>query len=199
MAKASDIRTELRRARRALDDRARASASDAACERLSRHPLFRNARHLAVYLPADGEIDPLPLAWRAWATGKRVYLPVLMPAGIRRLWFAPFDPEARLLPNRYGIPEPARAARTRVPPMRLDLVITPLVAFDTEGHRLGMGGGFYDRTFGYLLRHQRWLRPRLVGLAYDFQRCDRLPVAPWDVPLTAVATEQHWYGVRGEE
>jgi 5-formyltetrahydrofolate cyclo-ligase len=75
----------------------------------------------------------------------------------------------------------------------LDLVLTPLVAFDAQGHRLGMGGGFYDRSFAYLLRHSRWLRPRLIGLAYDFQRQTRLPHQPWDVPLHAIATDHRLY------
>jgi 5-formyltetrahydrofolate cyclo-ligase len=77
--------------------------------------------------------------------------------------------------------------------LSLDLVLAPLVAFDAHGNRLGMGGGFYDRSFAYLLRHTRWLRPRLIGLAYDFQRQSRLPSQAWDVPLQAIATDQHLY------
>lgn len=125
--------------------------------------------------------------------GKRVYLPVLVPHGENRLWFARYTPDTHLVPNRFGIPEPARAPHRRIAPLALDAVFTPLVAFDPTGHRLGMGGGFYDRSFAYLLRHRRWLRPRLIGLAYDFQCVDRLPAEPWDVPLHAIVTDRSLY------
>jgi len=188
-----ELRSELRAARRALDDHERRSCADACARQLLNHPGFRNARRIAAYLPADGELDTTPLIERAWEMGKRVYLPVLLPHGAKRLWFARYTPDTQLIRNRFGIPEPARATHTRVAPLSLDLVLTPLVAFDAQGHRLGMGGGFYDRSFAYLLRHNRWLRPRLIGLAYDFQRHTRLPHQPWDVPLHAIATDHRLY------
>jgi 5-formyltetrahydrofolate cyclo-ligase len=83
--------------------------------------------------------------------------------------------------------------RQRIQPLALDLVLTPLVGFDHKGNRLGMGGGYYDRSFAFLLRRQNWKKPRLVGLAYDFQQLDKLPAKNWDVPLTAVATDTHWH------
>src|SRR5690606_40461575 len=64
----------------------------------------------------------------------------------------------------------------------------PLVAFDARGNRLGMGGGFYDRTFARAPR-ARTLRPRLVGLAHHFQQVASLPAEPWDIPLDAIATD----------
>ncbi|WJW75872.1 5-formyltetrahydrofolate cyclo-ligase [Thiohalobacter sp. IOR34] len=193
MTSRSQIRQQVREQRRALSPREREAAAWALADELGRQRLFRNARHLAAYLAVDGEMDPLPLMLRAWEMGKQVYLPVLIPVGGNRLWFAPYQPGDPLTPNRFGIPEPLRAARQRIPPQRLDLVLTPLVAFDEQGHRLGMGGGFYDRSFAYLRRHRHWLRPHLVGLAYDFQRRPALPAADWDVPLSAVATEQRLY------
>lgn len=188
-----ELRSELRAARGALDGHERRYRAQACARHLLNHPAFRNARRIAAYLPADGELDTAPLIERAWEMGKRVYLPVLLPHGENRLWFARYTPDTQLIRNRFGIPEPARAAHTRIAPLALDLVLTPLVAFDAHGQRLGMGGGFYDRSFAYLLRHNRWLRPRLIGLAYDFQRQARLPHQPWDVPLHAVATDRHLY------
>jgi 5-formyltetrahydrofolate cyclo-ligase len=184
------LRSELRAARRALTPVERRLAAEDCARRLIGHAVFRNARRIATYLPADGEIDTAPLIERAWAMGKQVYLPVLLPQGENRLWFARYTPDTPLLPNRFGIPEPDRAAHTRIAPLALDLVLTPLVGFDAHGHRLGMGGGFYDRSFAYLLRHRSWLRPRLVGLAYDFQRLSRLPAQDWDVPLHAIVTDR---------
>lgn len=188
-----DLRTQIRAARRALDDHQRRQCAEDCARHLLNHPAFRNARRIAAYLPADGELDTAPLIERAWEMGKRVYLPVLLPHGENRLWFARYTPDTQLLRNRFGIPEPMRASRARVAPLSLDLVLTPLVAFDTHGHRLGMGGGFYDRSFAYLLRHRRWLRPCLIGLAYDFQRQARLPDRAWDVPLHAIATDRQLY------
>ncbi len=120
---------------------------------------------------------------------KQVYLPVLRPFGDNRLWFAHYAPGTPLVKNRYGIAEPDIDHGKRVEAFALDLVLAPLVGFDLQGNRLGMGGGFYDRSFAHLLRHRHWLKPRLVGLAYDFQQVKHLPAQPWDVPLTAVATE----------
>lgn len=187
------LRTALRQARRALSPAEHARHADRCTRLLAGLNAFRNARRIAVYLPADGEMDTAPLIARARAMGKTLYLPVLLPHGDSRLWFARYEADEPLVDNRFGIPEPARATRTRVSPLALDLVLTPLVAFDPHGHRLGMGGGFYDRSFAYLLRHARWLRPRLIGLAHDFQCRPRLPHRPWDVPLHAVVTEQAVY------
>lgn len=186
----------MREARRALGTQERKLRAEQCARLLCNQSVFRNARRIAAYLPADGEMDTAPLIARAWEMGKQVYLPVLLPQGENRLWFARYEPDAPLLRNRFGIPEPLRAAHTRIAPLALDLVLTPLVAFDTAGHRLGMGGGYYDRSFAYLLRHSRWSRPRLIGLAYDFQRHAELANQPWDVPLHAVATDLQLYFCR---
>jgi 5-formyltetrahydrofolate cyclo-ligase len=188
-----ELRAQMRTARCALTIQERRQFAEACAHHLLNHCAFRNARRLAAYLPADGELDSAPLIERAWEMGKRVYLPVLLPHGENRLWFARYTPDTKLIRNRFGIPEPARATHTRIAPLSLDLVLAPLVAFDAQGHRLGMGGGFYDRSFAYLLRHARWLRPRLIGLAYDFQRQSRLPAQAWDVPLQAIATDHRIY------
>jgi 5-formyltetrahydrofolate cyclo-ligase len=95
-----------------------------------------------------------------------------------------------LVHNRYGIPEPASVADGWLRGRDLDVVLAPLVAFDDTGHRLGMGGGFYDRSFGIIGRRAAWRRPFFVGLAYEFQHVDALAARRWDVPLHAVVTER---------
>lgn len=186
----SSIRKTVRAQRRALTAKQRLVLSDALAWQVTRTRWFRSAKHIAAYLASDGEIDPRGIIETAWALGKTVYLPVLLPVGVNRLWFAPVDAHTPLKPNRFGILEPANAAHTRVHPMRLDVTLTPLVAFDDQGNRLGMGGGFYDRSFHYLLRHKHWRRPHLIGLAYEFQQQDRLPHADWDVPLSGIVTNE---------
>jgi 5-formyltetrahydrofolate cyclo-ligase len=184
------LRRALRQRRRDLPRPYRIAAAERLASVLARRPEFVSADNLAVYLAADGEIDAQRVIERAWATGKRVYLPVLQ-AG-NRLRFVEYRRSARLRRNRFGIPEPVvkrlRAAKS------LDLVLMPLVGFDAAGGRLGMGGGFYDRTFAFL-REAGKRRPALVGLAFDFQQVESLPVEPWDVPMAGVATDRGWLGV----
>ncbi len=180
-------RGQLRRALRARRRSVPAAEAErrawALASELARLHEFRAARSIAGYLAGDGEIDPAPALALARRMGKETVLPVLRgPA----LDFAVHAPGAALALNRFAIPEPAgtplRAARW------LDVVLVPLVGFDGEGNRLGMGGGFYDRTFAYLRARRRWRRPHLIGIAHPEQRVERLEARPWDVPLCAVVT-----------
>jgi 5-formyltetrahydrofolate cyclo-ligase len=183
------LRRQLRVARRQIGCAERRAAAAALVRRLVVLPAFQRALRVAAYWPADGEIDPLPALARAHAMGKACYLPVLCPLRDGHLHFAPWRPGATLARNRYGIPEPVCPRRTWLAPRMLDLVLLPLVGFDATGNRLGMGGGYYDRSFAFVLRHA-WRRPRLIGVAFDRQRVSALPGRPWDVPLDGVLTPQ---------
>jgi len=186
-ANRSEVRAAMRRRRRALTPPERERYADRLARRLCASPLVLRSRRVACYLANDGEMDLAPLIKRLWCYGKQIYLPVLHgPA----LWFMPFAPDTPLAHNRFGIPEPDLSARHRPALRTLDLVLMPLVAFDPMGNRLGMGGGFYDRTFAYLSACPAWARPRLIGTAYEFQRVPALAARPWDVPLGGVATER---------
>lgn len=189
------IRRQMRQQRRALSAAEVRRASQALTQRLGNSALFRRSDHIAFYLANDGEMDLGPLIARAWDMGKTCYLPVLSPAFHNRLWFARYTPDTPLVKNCFRIAEPATRWRDARPAWALDLVLTPLVAFDLAGNRLGMGGGFYDRTLAYLHRRQHWRSPQLMGIAYEFQRVETLPHAPWDVPLHGIATEQALYPV----
>lgn len=184
------IRQQLRAARRAVPADQRLRYARLMAGHVTTSVPYRRCRHLAAYLAADGEIDPQPLLEHAWRQGKQVYLPVLLPYRGNRLLFAPYGPHSRLRPNRFGIPEPVVERRHLVRPQALDLVLTPLVGFDEQGNRLGMGGGYYDRSFSFLHHRRHWQKPRLLGLAFECQRVSALPHHPWDVPLYGIATEQ---------
>lgn len=186
------LRKQMRSQRRALSTREHRLASDMALDKILRHPVFLRARHIALFLPNDGEIDISELIPTAWAMNKHCYLPVLASPG-QRLVFAPMEKNSRLELNRYGIPEPQANRRKILQPQQLDLVLTPLVAFDAQGNRIGMGGGYYDRSFAFLRRRQHWRRPRMLGVAHDFQRVNKLPQQPWDVRLHGVFTDQGFY------
>ncbi len=181
----SDIRRSMRAGRRAVPPRQRRAAGIALMHSAIRLPMWRWARRVAIYRPADGEIDTTPLAREARRCNKQLYLPVV---DGHKLRFRRWQPQQTMAPNRFGIPEPPRAA-PECPTRWLDLVIMPLVAFDGAGNRLGMGGGFYDHTFAFRHRHPRWRHPRLVGAAFGLQQAEALPTRPWDVPLDAVITD----------
>ena len=180
------LRRELRRRRRALSPVQRRRAAEALARAAARSPLFRRSRRIAAYLCADGEIDPAPLVRLAWRLGKQVYLPVVPRHG-GRLAFRRYSPHSVLRPGPFGLPHPVGSRC--LPVRRLDLVLAPLVAFDRRGRRLGMGGGFYDRTFA-ATAGRRWGRPRLLGLGYAFQELEELPSEPWDLPLWGVLTDR---------
>ncbi len=184
------LRRELRQQRRALSAQQQQSAALALDRVLGRHPLFLRSQHIAIYLPNDGEMELTPLLQRALAMGKRCYLPVLSPLYHNRLWFAPYNGGNQLELNRFGIPEPIANWTQMRPVWTLDLLLTPLVAFDNQGNRLGMGGGFYDRTLAYLKRRQHWRKPRLLGTAHAFQQVKQLAHESWDIPLQGVVTER---------
>lgn len=180
------LRRELRAWRQALSGGERRLAGRRFERNLRRDIGLRRIRHIAVYHAADGELDPLPALAQRRFQGVRLYLPVLDPVSRGRLRFHVWRREQRLRANRFGIGEPRRLERARAI-WALDGILLPLVGFDDRGHRLGMGGGFYDRTLADLARRPR--RPRLIGVAYGFQRLPRLAEANWDRPVDQVITD----------
>lgn len=187
------IRALINRQRRELDDHARRHAALNLARQLARHPRFIHARRIAAYLAVNGEISLQAVIDMALAMNKEVYLPVLLPFMAGRLWFARYRHGDILIRNRYGIPEPRCNHRNMISTQALDLVLTPLVAFDEQRNRLGMGGGYYDRSFAFLLRRRHWKKPYMLGVAHDFQRVRRLQPQPWDVPLDGVVTDTNFY------
>lgn len=191
----SQLRRELRQRRRELTKRQQRQASEALCHHLRASPQVKRARHLALYWPNDGEIDPRPFRAIAKSLGKQCYLPVLHPVHHNRLWFLELNDDTRLVRNRFGIPEPEIRRSTSRPPWALDLILMPLVGFTERGDRLGMGGGFYDRTFEFL-QHGSCHKPALIGLAHECQRVTEMPTARWDIPMDAIITDGGQYPAR---
>ncbi len=187
----AQLRRQCRRRRRELSPGQQRAHQQAFATLSARQVFFRKARHIATYIAADGELDPSGLLTSALA--KQWYLPVLRPKPHIKLWFARYRPGQDIRNNRFGIPEPPLKHRYIRPPWALDLVLMPLVGFDAECKRLGMGGGFYDRTLAYLRHRTHWRKPLLVGVSHECQRLDALPVRAWDIPLDYVITETGVY------
>ena len=183
------LRKTIRQQRRSLTPEERWQKSEMLARRIAKSHAFHTSHRIACYLAMDGEIDLTPTIEIAWAMGKEICVPVLNSHTNNKLWFAKFDENDKLVPNKYGILEPVMTKRKRVNTHSIDFVLTPLVAFDDQGNRLGMGGGYYDRSFAFLRHRQQWRKPRLMGVAYDFQRVDPLATQSWDVPLHSIATE----------
>jgi 5-formyltetrahydrofolate cyclo-ligase len=189
MSNQQTIRQHLRRARAAMSPSARAEASHTVAAKVIRHRRFLNAGRVAAYFCSNDEIDPSPIVEFALSSGKVCYMPVLHPSRHGRLLFCRWRPGDRLKTNRFGIPEPVVTHNNLLAASSLDLVITPLLGFDTIGNRVGMGGGYYDRTFAFLRRHTHINRPFLIGIAFACQRVERLQTQPWDVAMNTVITE----------
>lgn len=187
------LRRMLRHNRRALSPAEQRQAAQGVYRQLAQNPLFRRARHVSLYLPMDGEIDPRLLLRAAQKRGKATYLPVLSAWPRTKMVFQRVHPGEKFKPNRFRIPEPRINARRQRKIWTLDLVLMPLVGFDAEGGRLGMGGGFYDRSLAYLARRKTWRKPVLLGLAHECQKVGKLAVASWDVPLAGTVTDKRWY------
>lgn len=187
------LRRLLRHNRRALSPAEQRQAAKGLYRQLAQNPLFRRARHVSLYLPMDGEIDPRLLLRAAQKRGKTTYLPVLSAWPRTKMVFQRVRLGEKFKPNRFRIPEPRINARRQRKIWTLDLVMMPLVGFDPEGGRLGMGGGFYDRSLAYLARRKTWRKPILLGLAHECQKVAKLAVASWDVPLAGTVTDKRWY------
>jgi 5-formyltetrahydrofolate cyclo-ligase len=178
------LRREMRAQRRALSADVRARADRAIHAHLYSLPEIKRAQHIAVFLAFDGEPSLAPFIEAARRHRKRLYVPVLR--GLT-MTFAELEPSAALAANFFGILEPKVGRKIHA--RKLDLVLAPLVAFDDRGVRIGVGRGYYDRCFRFLRHRSHWLRPKLLGVAYELQRVPALTPSAWDVPLWGVVTE----------
>ena len=170
-----------RRDAHAADLAANLEASRAAMEHFLAARLHTGAEVISGYRPIRTEIDPTPLMEALHAAGHRLCVPVIQGRGLA-LAFREWHPEAEMTEGAFGALIPATGAW-----LEPQLLIAPLLAFDTQGWRLGYGGGFYDRSLQELRAKRRTLA---VGFAYSAQQADTVPHEPTDQPLDAVVTEQ---------
>ncbi|WP_281556630.1 5-formyltetrahydrofolate cyclo-ligase [Thalassomonas sp. RHCl1] len=185
------LRQLVRKRRQALTPEQQQQAAERLLEQLRQHPVINSADKLAIYLANDSEINTLPFIHWCWQQGKAVYLPVLHPFSKGQLLFLHYDQDTAMTVNHLGITEPKLDLQKICPVEQLDVLLTPLVAFDLSGDRLGMGGGFYDRTLEkWHRRHRSGESTKLhpIGLAHDCQRVEKIPSEYWDVPIPEIIT-----------
>ena len=175
------IRKTCRDARERLSPAYQDKMSSQICSRIRNLEQYRYARRIAIYHACNGEVN-LGDLWRsAPMQGKFCYFPIMN--NDKKLSFVPATPATTFKDNRHGIPEPDVDVSKAVAVKELDLIFVPLLAFDDNCNRIGMGGGYYDRTLA------KENHPLLIGVAYEFQRQILLDPQEWDVPLTAVVTQ----------
>jgi 5-formyltetrahydrofolate cyclo-ligase len=184
------LRNTIRAQRKQLTSKKQLLASQQLAKNFSKEFLFQQSKHIAFYIAHEGEIDSHFLLQIAIQENKKCYLPILDPNQKNLLCFLHYSFGDILIPNRFKIPEPSFSTTKIIQPCELDLVFLPVVAFDQKGNRLGMGAGFYDKTFEFLLHRKKNHKPKLIGLAYEFQEIENLEPRDWDVKLDGIVTEK---------
>ncbi len=185
----NELRQRNRKLRSDLDPVQLETAAAALAERILPLPEYQQAQRVAVYFAVNGEIGLNSVIDHALAEGKEIFLPNLDHAALR---FSPYFHDQKMRFNRFRLPEPDVDESEMRLPQELDLVLAPLVVFDSYRNRIGMGGGFYDRSFAFRKSpHHR--RPVLIGVAHEIQKVDRIVPEEWDVQLDMIVTDQAIY------
>lgn len=191
-AKRSSIRKKARALRKNISAPYRKQAAIKLAHQIIKQDWFIRAKRVALYLPSDGEIDPTGIMKLGLLAGKRFYVPIVAPSVRPALWFVPMTQNPNnLYLNQFSIPEPKYHPHEITKTFVIDTIILPLVSFDIHGGRLGMGGGFYDRAL--VDKFGRGRPPTKVGVAFDIQKHEKLPLCSWDIPLDYVITEKKKY------
>jgi 5-formyltetrahydrofolate cyclo-ligase len=181
----STMRRDARHCRDTMPEPDRVGASRVIADRVTHMPIFVRSRLVACYLSTGNEVDTSAIILRAWRMKKRIFVPDTHGGG--KLTFREIRPDSEFATGPFGIPEPIGGSVLAA--SLFDLVIVPVVAFDSDHHRIGMGGGYYDRTFAFLRHRKFFLKPKLVGVAFDCQRVDKIAPNPWDIRLFRIITQ----------
>lgn len=181
------LRRELLAARKALSAAEREDAARAVQSQLASLTELQKPCAIGSYYSVHAELPTHTLNHFLQQQGHQLALPVLHPVVHHHLLMLQVDEHSTWRHNDYAIPEPELQCHRIIPLQQLTILLVPLVGFDTEGNRLGMGGGFYDRTLA-AWRNGRYPNLHPIGLAYDCQQVESLPVEAWDIPLPRVIT-----------
>jgi 5-formyltetrahydrofolate cyclo-ligase len=186
------IRKKIRNIRNSLSKSAHKDAETALCISFFQHIKLPKSARIALYLSNDGELGTNTLIQHLIEKKHHIFLPVIHPFNRTTLLFQRYEKNSPMTTNRYAILEPKLNCSHICPLHSLDYLFTPLVAFDDDGNRLGMGGGYYDKTLANYHKTGA-TKPVVVGLAHDCQKVHQLPIAAWDVPLKHILTPSTFY------
>lgn len=166
-----------------LDDHFRNKVSKQLADHLAAILSLRDFIIIAGFWPIGSEIDPRPLLFALQKKGKILCLPAIIDSKLGKMQFRQFDNENRLVAMDFGTLGPAH----NLPVLDPDLILLPLAAFDLKGHRIGYGGGFYDRAIHDMHKQQK--KPFCLGLAFNCQEVDHIEAQSHDISLDAILTE----------
>lgn len=173
------IRDEMRKLREGMSNEEVLEKSRIMCERFAETDLYKRAARIAVYMPIKNEADLSILTKRALADGKCVLVPVTDTLK-NSISFAKITEASMFSEGAFGIKEPMQ--KSRIAPEYLDLILTPGLAFDFSGGRLGWGKGYYDRAL-------EKTKAKLVGAGYEFQLTGAVPMEVHDRRMDYILTE----------
>jgi len=178
----NSLRRKALQARREMSVGERTRASTSICKQLIASREYYSSTLVGCYLPMHDEVDTREIIESAWRANKRIFVPVLRNQA--QMVFCEILEDTELVKNNFGVWEPTRGFL--ISPRLLDLVVTPTVAFDRNAHRIGMGGGYYDRAFAFLRHRKHWIHPKLLGVAFQCQEVEEITPNPWDIRLYRV-------------
>jgi 5-formyltetrahydrofolate cyclo-ligase len=184
-----ELRQRNRKLRADLDITQLEQATQVLAEKILCLVEYQQAQRVAAYFAVNGEIGLKPVIDHALKQGKDVYLPNLDREALR---FSPYFQTQKMRINKFRLPEPDVGDSEMLAPDELDLVLAPLVVFDSYRNRIGMGGGFYDRSFAFR-KNSEHTRPVLIGVAHEIQKVDQIIPEEWDVQLDMIVTDHAIY------
>ena len=152
--------------------------------------ILNDKKRIALYCSVNNEVTTEQIIKHLWAENKELFLPIIK---LNQLMFGSYKSGDNLNNNKFGIPEPVTRTEDLIAADILDLVIVPLVAFDSNCNRLGMGGGYYDRALAFKQTSSEAHSPLLIGLAYELQKVNALEINSWDIPMDGIISETKTY------
>ncbi len=179
------LRNKILGARDLLSASERHEKSSSAIQNFWSLPEMKHWSTLFIYVNFRSELETLELIYQCLSQGKRVAVPLVDASTVRMIPLLIKDPEKDLVPGYYGIPEPDPQKSLRVAPREIDAAVIPGSVFDIQGGRLGYGGGYYDR---FLVNDAP--QAKRIGLAFEMQVVEKVPVEPHDQPLDILITEK---------
>ncbi|MCU7834233.1 MAG: 5-formyltetrahydrofolate cyclo-ligase [gamma proteobacterium symbiont of Taylorina sp.] len=187
-SKQTPLRQKLRNERRQISKSEQLLHAESIIQLIIHSQLYKSSQQIALYSATDGEIDLFPMIEQLFSDKKRVYLPVILSSRDSIMHFALYNSETQLEKNCFGIPEPVYQQEHIISVEQLDLILAPLVGFDEQGNRMGMGGGYYDRALQHL--NTGTVKTQFFGVAHECQRTEHIQANDWDIPLHGIITEE---------
>lgn len=179
------IRTHYRKIRTELTRAKRDQATQKIAQTVIHSSWFQRSKNIACYLSTPDEVSTWQIIERGLQMKKRIFAPIVKKNNVMQ--FQELNAKSVLRRNDYGLFEPGDGQLINA--NELDVVITPLVAFDHLNNRIGMGGGYFDRTFAFLKNRHCYFHPKLIGVAFACQETTRISPNPWDIELYCIISE----------